>query len=176
MIWAEIFRSKLIVHHLRSLGHNIEENVFVSWGAHICVEKDGSLFIGKNTRLDRDSELFVHSKAQMHIGQNVYIGKRNIISAMKSVRIGDQTITAHQVTVIDSNHKFQNSNTPIAQQGSTASAISIGKNSWIAANATILEGVQLGDNIVVAAQSLVNKDFDKNTLIAGIPAQPMKSI
>ena len=52
----------------------------------------------------------------------------------------------------------------------------IGRNVWIGADATILPGVTVGDNAVVAAGALVSKDVPANTLVAGLPAKVIKQI
>src|SRR5690625_666351 len=52
----------------------------------------------------------------------------------------------------------------------------IRKNVWIASNATILPGVTIGDNAVVAAGAVVTKDVPENTVVAGVPAEFIKEI
>ncbi|MNE70842.1 Maltose O-acetyltransferase [compost metagenome] len=54
--------------------------------------------------------------------------------------------------------------------------IHIKKNAWIGANATILQGVTIGENAIVAAGSVVSKDVPDNTIVGGIPAKFLKTI
>ena len=52
--------------------------------------------------------------------------------------------------------------------------ISIGKNVWIGANATVLAGVSIGDGAVIAAGAVVTKDVPENTVVGGVPAKTIK--
>ncbi|MCZ2083871.1 MAG: sugar O-acetyltransferase, partial [Flavobacteriales bacterium] len=54
--------------------------------------------------------------------------------------------------------------------------IHIKKNAWIGANVTILQGVTIGENSVVAAGAVVSKDVPDNTIVGGIPAKILKKI
>ena len=54
--------------------------------------------------------------------------------------------------------------------------IVIGKNVWIGANVTILGGVTIGDNSIIAAGAVVNKDIPPDSVAAGVPARVIKSI
>lgn len=54
--------------------------------------------------------------------------------------------------------------------------IFIGRNVWIGSHATILSGVSIGDNAVVAAGAVVTKDVEANTIVAGVPAKFRKTI
>ena len=54
------------------------------------------------------------------------------------------------------------------------SPVIIGKNVWIGSNATILPGITIGNNSVVAAGAVVTKDVPKNTVVAGVPAKVIK--
>ncbi|MDQ0643810.1 acetyltransferase-like isoleucine patch superfamily enzyme [Microbacterium murale] len=54
--------------------------------------------------------------------------------------------------------------------------VSIGRNVWIGANATILAGVTIGDDAVVAAASVVTKDVPARTVVVGSPARVVRSV
>jgi acetyltransferase-like isoleucine patch superfamily enzyme len=53
--------------------------------------------------------------------------------------------------------------------------IIIKQNAWVGAGATILPGVTIGENAVVAAGAVVSKDVPANTVVGGIPARVIKS-
>ena len=57
-----------------------------------------------------------------------------------------------------------------------ARPISVGSNVWFGANVTVLPGVTIGDNCVIGAGSVVNKDIPAGTMAAGNPCRVIKSI
>jgi acetyltransferase-like isoleucine patch superfamily enzyme len=54
--------------------------------------------------------------------------------------------------------------------------ITIGSNVWIGANVTVLPGVTIGDNAVVAAASVLTKDVPDNAIVVGSPARVVRSV
>lgn len=54
--------------------------------------------------------------------------------------------------------------------------IQLGKNVWVGSNSTILQGVTIGDNAIVAAGSVITKDVPANTIVGGVPARYIRSI
>lgn len=87
------------------------------------------------------------------------------------VEIGADTILGEYVSIHSENHVFSKS-MPIKTQGVTNEGIKIGEGCWVGAKATILDGVIIGDNTVVAAGSVVTRgEYPNNCLIAGVPAK-----
>jgi len=76
--------------------------------------------------------------------------------------------------MVASSHNFDTLDQPYREQGEVSNGTKIGKNCWIGARCTILDGVELGDNVIVAAGSVVNKSWPKDLLIGGTPAKPIK--
>lgn len=58
----------------------------------------------------------------------------------------------------------------------TPAPIVIGRNVWIGANVTILKGVTVGDDAVVAAASVVTKDVPAGSIVVGSPARVVRSV
>lgn len=66
---------------------------------------------------------------------------------------------------------------PVKDRGNVIpKAIKIGKNVWVGANATICQGVEIGDGAVIAAGTVVTKNVAKNTVVAGVPARFIKNV
>lgn len=61
-------------------------------------------------------------------------------------------------------------------QGITAKGIHIEDDVWLGANAIITDGVRIGKGSVVAAGSVVTRDVPPHTVVAGVPAKPIKQI
>ena len=58
----------------------------------------------------------------------------------------------------------------------TTAPIHIGRGAWIAAGGTVLQGVTVGDDAVVAAGAVVTKDVPARTLVAGVPARVIRAL
>tara|TARA_R110002096_G_scaffold37102_3_gene103221 strand:+ start:6005 stop:6511 length:507 start_codon:yes stop_codon:yes gene_type:complete len=84
------------------------------------------------------------------------------------ISIGKNTIIAPNVVINNGNHDL------IDRSIHHVKNISIGNNCWLAANVVILGGTKLGNNVTVAAGSVVNKAFPDNVVIGGVPAKVLK--
>lgn len=93
------------------------------------------------------------------------------INALKGIEIGEGTIFSFGVIINSAGHDIKNLN--IIPE---SLPIKIGKNCWLGANAVILPGVEIGDNTIVGAGSVVTKSFGNNKVIAGIPAKIIKEL
>lgn len=109
------------------------------------------------------------------IGNDVGISPNAFISVRGKVTIGDSTIFGPGVSLFSENHIFEDKNTPIYLQGATRKGIEIGKDCWIGANVTVLDGVKIGDGCVVAAGAVVNHDVPSYTIVGGVPAKIIKN-
>ena len=108
------------------------------------------------------------------IGDHTLIGLRNTL--IGPVQIGNQVMVAQNVVMSGLNHCFQDTSTPIRQQGVSTAPIVIANDVWIGANVSILAGVTIGEHAVVGAGSVVTKDVPPYTVVAGNPARVMKRI
>ena len=81
--------------------------------------------------------------------------------------IDDDALIGHNATLCTLNHLPD----PAQRAGMTAKPIHIGKKVWLGANVTVLQGVTIGDNAIVAAGSVVTKDVPANAIVGGVPAK-----
>lgn len=110
-------------------------------------------------------------------GDNVGIGSSSFLGCAGGITIGNDTILGNLVTMHSENHNFESADLPIRLQGVSHLGIRIGKNCWIGAKATILDGADIGDNSIVAAGAVVRAgDYEAGSLLAGVPARKIRSI
>jgi len=110
------------------------------------------------------------------VGSNTAIGARNFISGQGGIDIGSHVIMGPDIRIFSENHNFLNPAEIIKDQGENRKGVKIGDNCWIGANVTILDGVSVGNNSIIAAGSVVNQSFKDNVLIGGVPAKILKNL
>ena len=110
---------------------------------------------------------------EIRIGRNVFINQNCTIYDLGGVEIGDDVLIGPNVSIITSGHPLEPSQRRAATIGKP---IVIERNVWIAAGATVIGGVTVGENAVVAAGSVVTRNVPPNTLVGGNPARVIRSI
>ncbi|MDM8159709.1 sugar O-acetyltransferase [Labilibaculum sp. K2S] len=106
------------------------------------------------------------------IGKNVFINNACTFLDMGGITIDDNVLIGPKVNLITEGHPLN----PAERQALFVKPIVIKRNAWIGAGATILPGVTVGENSVVAAGAVVNKDVPDNTVVGGVPAKVIKTI
>ncbi len=149
--------------------------------AHLSALGKKGIIIGKNVSIGAYSKLIVstslnHLGEYIYIGNNVGLGEFSYLGGAGGLSIGDDCIIGQYFSCHPENHNFTNKITLIRLQGVNRKGISIGRNCWIGSKVTILDGVKIGNNCVIAAGSVVTKSFPENSLIGGIPAKIIKMI
>ncbi len=110
---------------------------------------------------------------EISIGRNVFINQNCTFYDLGGLDIADDVLIGPNVNIITSSHPVEPSK---RRDCVIAKPIVIEQNVWIAAGATIIGGVTVGKNSVVAAGAVVTKDVPPNTLFGGNPGQVIRSI
>jgi acetyltransferase-like isoleucine patch superfamily enzyme len=110
----------------------------------------------------------------LEIGNNVGIAQNCFIQVRGKVIIGNDVIFGPGVYLFSENHNFENPDLPIVVQGETRKGVVIEEGVWIGAGATVLDGVRICRNSIVAAGSIVNQDVPAYSVVAGVPAKVVK--
>lgn len=111
--------------------------------------------------------------SEIRVGRNVFINQNCTFYDLGGLDIGDDVMIGPNVSLITSGHPLESSR---RRDCVTAKPIVIERNVWIAAAATIIGGVTVGENSVVAAGSVVTRDVPPNTLVGGNPARVIRLI
>lgn len=108
------------------------------------------------------------------IGDNSNIGPSCFIGAFGGIRIGHDVMMAAKVAILSEEHYYQNQRVNIKAQGVYRKETVIEDDVWLGARATILGGAHVGRGAVVAAGAVVKGDVAPFTVVAGVPARPIR--
>lgn len=108
------------------------------------------------------------------LGDGTFVGSGCEFNAIQGISIGANCLIASGCRFIDHNHGIQ-AGTLMKLQEEISSPIQVGTDVWIGANCIVLKGVSIGDGAIVAAGSVVTKSVASYTIVAGVPAQFIKS-
>ncbi|WP_128544542.1 sugar O-acetyltransferase [Larkinella soli] len=106
------------------------------------------------------------------LGKNIFINHACSFLDIGGITIGDDVQIGPRVNLTSENHPTD----PADRKTLLLGAIVIKRNAWIGAGATILPGVTVGENAIVAAGAVVSRDVPPNTVVAGIPAKIVKTL
>lgn len=138
----------------------------------------GRDLLSEITGMEIDATTAVFPPIQINYGKNTKIGKNVFINFdctfldLGGIIIEDNVMLAPKVSLLSEGHPIAAKDRQILTTGS----IHIKRNAWIGAGATILQGVTIGENSVVAAGAVVSRDVPDNVIVGGIPAKFIREI
>ncbi len=111
--------------------------------------------------------------SRIRVGERVFINQGCTFIGIGGIEIGDDVLVGPNVSLITAGHPLD----PAARRsGITAAPITIGSNVWLGAGAIILQGVEVGEDSVVAAGAVVTHDVPPATLVGGVPARVLRGL
>ena len=130
---------------------------------------------------------FERSGAQIRIGSRTFIGSATKIIAANEVVIGDDVLISWGVTIVDHDSHaldFSRRSSDVSEwyQGRkdwshvSVAPVMIGNKAWLGFDSAILKGVRIGEGAVVGAKSVVTKDVEPWTVVAGNPARVIRTL
>lgn len=163
---------------------NLQNIHFSPWvriedGVHLNGLGRGKIELGRHVRIGAYSRLIISTTLNnlgnfIKIGNNVGLGEFAYLGGAGGLEIGDDCIIGQYFSCHPENHVYDDPSKLIRLQGVTRKGIKIGKNCWIGSKVTILDGVTIGDNCVIAAGAVVTKSMPPNSVIGGVPAKVLK--
>ena len=147
------------------------------WKVHRA--KDSLLWVGDKS-IVHATLIYERPGAVIKIGARTFIGKSTLIAAV-GISVGDDVLISWGVTIVDHDShaiRFEDRKNDVIEWGQgrkdwsnvPMDKVMIRDKVWIGFGATILKGVKIGEGAVVAAQSVVTKDVESHTVVAGNPA------
>ena len=108
----------------------------------------------------------------IHCGDDVEIGVDNFLQASGGLVLGNRVMTGPGVQIWTVNHRFDDTEVPIAQQGYDYEPVVIGDDCWLGAGVFVMPGVELPPGCVVAAHSVVSKKkYPPWSVLSGHPTR-----
>jgi acetyltransferase-like isoleucine patch superfamily enzyme len=128
------------------------------------------------TQIDKSTRVFIPFHTNfghfIRIGRNVFFNHGCTFLDLGGITIEDEVLVGPKVNLLSEGHPLD----PAGRKVLELSRILIKRNAWIGAAATILPGVTVGENSVVAAGALITKDVPDNTVVGGVPAKIIREI
>lgn len=129
--------------------------------------RGGTVRLGPRSSLRRGTMLNVAGELVLE-GDNI-LGYYNVVHCAERVRLGPFSSASEFSTIVDSRHLHTDDSTFFYKNVETA-PIDIGRNVWLANKSSVLMGVTIGDEAIVAAHAVVHQDVPARALVGGIPA------
>lgn len=147
---------------------------FITLGGDFCADKDVRIEAWES----RGGEKY---NPNIVIGRNAFINTGTHISAICSLKIGDNFLAGSYVSIIDNDHGQSNTieelkKAPQERKLYSKGAITIGNNVWVGDKACIFGGVTIGNGVVIGANAIVTHDIPDYSVAVGNPARVIKMI
>jgi len=112
------------------------------------------------------------SPLELKVGSYTWIGNNAFICG--KVSIGKNVMIGPNVVIPGAEHNYNRLDIPMTLQGSSIQGTVIGDDVWLGANVVVLDGVTVEHGAIVAAGSVVTKNVDAYSVVAGVPAKHLK--
>ena len=135
-------------------------------------------YLRQITGSEIDETVRIFPPFNINYGRKTTFGKGSFVNfgctflALGGITIGEGAFIAPHCVLATEYHPED----PATRHSLLTKPIVIGRNAWLGANVTVLAGVTIGENAIVAAGAVVTKDVPTNTVVAGTPAKVKRGI
>lgn len=144
----------------------IEDNVKIDALSENGVILGDRVKIGENSKIICSGTLSDLGKG-IKIGRDTSFSENTFFGAAGGIEIGDDVIAGQNVRFHSENHNFIDIDKLIRLQGVNRRGIRVGNNVWIGAGTIFLDGSDVGDGCVLAANSIITKKIEQNSVVVG---------
>jgi acetyltransferase-like isoleucine patch superfamily enzyme len=135
---------------------------------------NGKITLGSKVSIGRFSSI-VSKDAEIDLSPGVNIGSYCRVATQSKVSIGESTLLAAYCYVGPGNHQHSDLNMPlISQDMEIKGGVKIGARCWLGTRVTVLDGVTIGDDVIIGAHSVVLSDIPSGAVAVGSPAKVIK--
>jgi acetyltransferase-like isoleucine patch superfamily enzyme len=134
----------------------------------------GRIVLGRWVHVGDDTRLRAH-EGTLRVGDKVVFGRDDTVNCYIDVEIGARTLFADWVYITDFDHRFDDLDSPIKDQGIVKSPVRIGPDCWVGVRVSILRGTVVGHGCVLAAHAVVRNEIPDLAVAGGVPARVLRS-
>jgi acetyltransferase-like isoleucine patch superfamily enzyme len=145
---------------------------FVFLGKHLEIVArpgHGRIILGKWVHLGDETRLRAH-EGTLRIGDKVVFARDVTVNCYLDIEIGASTLIADWTYICDFDHKTEDLDLPIKDQGLVKSPVRIGPDCWLATKVTVTRGTDIGRGVVIGANSVARGNIPAYAVAAGLPA------
>lgn len=110
----------------------------------------------------------------LRMGHHSNIGPYSFIGCSGHVEIGERVLMGPRVNLLAENHVFDDADVPIKEQGVVREPIRIEGGCWLGAGCSVLAGVTVGHESIVATGAVVTADVPPYSIVGGVPARILR--
>lgn len=152
-----------------------EGMVYLGRGVELSARKGyGRIVLGRWVHLGDRNRLRAH-EGTLRIGDKTVIGRESTINCYLDLEIGPRCLVADWVYMCDFDHRSDDVQRPIKDQGIVKTPVRIGAGSWVGVKASVLRGADVGPGCVLAAHTVVRGTVPAYSVVAGVPGRVVRT-
>lgn len=157
-----------------SPGGSIQLGNYVCLSDNVRLQADGEkskIYLRDSVFLDRGVDIKAHPNGRIEIDRGTYLGPYVCMAGPGHIKIGKDCMLAAHTGVYANNHRFDDPDRKIREQGLTIEGIVIEDDCWLGTGVKVLDGVTIGYGSVIGAGAVVTRNIPPFSVAVGVPAK-----